>query len=219
MYSNNTNSKFTQNKSNSFMGNQRAFGFNGGLLMELFKTSFILLILFLLQSCGDDIDNFPQETIEVPGPVVETEIEKEILVEVNQNFEGLWICNTASVFDLLQDFEDKLYIEREGQVIRSVNPNSLNSNNVSIHPTFDSEQIPAERNGTYTYENTFRYSSSNNVREDSDNDLITGDRATRLTFKKVGDDEMTVRIQVFDRSNINDANKRQLVNRTLVCTR
>ena len=177
---------------------------------------FILTTLFLslmLIGCGSNT-----EYVYVDREVeVEKEVEKEVIVEVAQDFEKVWLCDNNGTIEIYVDYEGRVYVDSFQQNLISVNPDGLNRISYADHPTFDVERLSLTEDLKFTYQNDFRYSSGNNVRRDSNNDLITGDKRTDFEFTLNEDkDQLQIRIKVYDKE-IGQNGARVRANRLLTC--
>jgi hypothetical protein len=178
----------------------------------------ILVISLLICSCVRDKDTYitenqPTETKEIEKEVV---VEKEVIKEVekNQPFEGVFGCPNNGLIELYEDSQDRVYIEAEGWQVVTINPKVLNGNNFADHPSIDAERLP-KKNGFVTFEKDISYNSGNNLREDKNNDLITGTKRTKLFIESL-EDGIKIRIEVYNKK-IDESNQKRLVNRTIVC--
>lgn len=177
-----------------------------------------LILCLVFSSCNSK----KTEYVTLDNPVEIKEVEKEVIVEkeieitkeVNQPFEGIFGCPNNGLIELYEDSQGRVYIESQGWQLTSVNPKGLNGISFAVHPKMEAKKLP-KKNNAIKFEKDISYSSGSNVREDVNNNIVTGLKRTKLSLK-VLETGIKVKIEVFNKK-IGESEQIRIVKRELIC--
>ena len=126
----------------------------------------------------------------------ESDVKETVIIqeeEIVRNFEDYYFLTNSSSIELLHNGDNRVTILRDDQYLLGENKD----NSISQHPDVYLEDI--KLNGReFNINKDVNYNSTWNIKQDSDDSVISGVRYSKYTFKMLNNCNLKLTIKIYD---------------------